>query len=347
MSWINYVGDSAAREAIDARDRFEALRLAEDEMGRRFDGSMFYEARGGQEYLLRRRGGSQSKTSLGPRSAETDALLTEFAAGKDRLASRIDGLRSEIQGRARIIVAHGLGRVPVLTARILRRLHGAGWLGTRLIVVGTNALFAYEAKAGLRIAADATTTEDVDILYDARRRVSLRARAASERHGRGMVEILRKVDRSFGPTSQRSFRAINDQGFMVDLIEPTIGDPMPQERGRLSDNPDDIEAVAIEGLTWLINAPRFEAIAFDRRGLPVRIPTIDPRVFALHKLWMAQRPDRDALKRHRDARQAEVVGRIATEHLGLSLDAQELSAAPRTLVNTLAASLESAAAPEW
>lgn len=347
MLYTSYIGDSAAREAIDARDRFEALRVAEDEMARRFDGSMFYEARGDQEYLLRRRSGSQSKTSLGPRSAETDAILADFAAGKERLASRIGGLRSEIQGRARVIAAHGLGRVPVLTARILRRLDGAGWLGTRLIVVGTNALFAYEAKAGLRIAADATTTEDVDILYDARRRVSLGAQAASERNGRGMVEILRKVDGSFGPTGQRSFRAVNDQGFMVDLIEPTIGNPMLQKRGRLSDNPEDIEAVAIEGLTWLVNAPRFEAIAFDARGLPVWIPTIDPRVFALHKLWMSHRPDRDALKRRRDALQAEVVGRIATEHLGLSLDDQDLSAAPRALVDALAVSLESAGPPEW
>jgi hypothetical protein len=327
---INILDGESQRDAIDVRDRFLTLRVAEDELARRFGGTMFHERRGDVEYLLRRRSGSKGKQSLGPRSAEMDRLLAEFSEGKLRLEARIKGLRAEIEMRAPILVARGLGRVPVITARVLRRLDAAGWLGSRLHVVGTNALFAYEALAGVRVTSEATATGDVDVLFDVRRRVSL---GGADVAPQGLVGLLRKVDRSFAAMAPKSFRAVNDRGYLVDLIEPIRGNRMTQKAGRLSDDPEDIQAVAIDGLHWLVNAPKVDAVAFDERGLPVWMPTVDPRVFALHKSWIARRADRDAAKRARDRLQARIAARIAVKHLGLSFDDPALTALPRRLVD--------------
>jgi hypothetical protein len=75
-------------------------------------------------------------------------------------------------------------------------------------------------------------------------------------------------------------------------------------------DPDDLIAVEIEGLAWLESAPTFESTAIDERGAPLRLVTPDPRVFAIHKLWMSRRPDREPLRRRRDADQARAVAAL-------------------------------------
>jgi hypothetical protein len=330
MLGIRSLDGDAQRDAIDARDRFLELRDVERELTRRYDGSMFYETRGQREYLLRRHAGSSAKHSLGPRSDETDRMLAEFQKAQDRLTSRRSGLRHELERMAPVLAARGLGRVPKLAARILRRMDDVGWMGTRLHVVGTHALFAYEALAGVRVSAEATATGDVDLLYDARRRIRL---GGSNVRDRSVLGLLRRVDKSFNPSGPHAFRAINDQGYMVDLIGPVHDLRRGSMRTSQVENLEDaIGPVEIDGLDWLVNAPKTEAVAFDEKGLPLLISTVDPRAFALHKLWVAERHDRDPLKRRRDRGQAEIAANIAVTYLGLRFDDQRLSALPQYLL---------------
>ena len=53
---------------------------------------------------------------------------------------------------------------------VLQTIEDAG-LGQHFTVVGTHALYAYEAAAGIRIVQGALATQDIDLLKDARRRV--------------------------------------------------------------------------------------------------------------------------------------------------------------------------------
>ena len=345
MLYLQEVEADALRMAIDARQAFEVMRRDTETLSRRYRGTMRYGRRGDREYLLRRVPGSKSDTSLGPRSAETDAILARYTAEKAALQDRIGGTRARLEKGRRLVVAHGLGRVPVVAARLLRTFDDVGWLGARLILVGTNALFAYEARAGLRIGSGALSTRDIDVLHDARRRASF---GGVDLPPNGFLGLLRKTDTSFDPVQRNAFRASDREGYLVDLVEPERGHVMTRKPSRLSDHPDDMEAIAIEGLSWLVNAPKFEAIAFDERGLPLRIATIDPRVFALHKMWLSRRGDREAAKRQRDRLQAQIAAAIARDHLGLDFDGTDLSALPARL-RDLAADLEAGAPdpPLW
>ncbi len=336
MNDIIQLDGESIREAIDARDRYDTLRAAKTDYKHSYAGSMAFRERNGTEYLYRRPRGSHSGKSLGKRSSETEEKLRCFTEGKALIVERISSLEKQLGKRAPVLVARGLGRVPLLPARVIRRLNDMGWLGRNLIVLGTNALYAYEAKAGIRIESGMLATGDVDVLFDARRKLTM----SGDVNERGLVGALQKVDKSFQRFSNRHYTAANKDGYMVDLLEP--GDHQKIMRygpARMSDHPDDLTATSTDSTKNLLNLPKFEATAFDEKGLPVHIVTIDPRVYALQKLWIAKNDvTREPDKRQRDLSQAHLVGLIATKHLGLSFDDPALSALPadfRKLVNEL------------
>jgi hypothetical protein len=288
---------------------------------------MRWASRNGTDYLLRKIG--KSETSLGPRSAESESTYDAFIRGRDDNKSRLEGLSARLDELAPVNVALGLGRVPQIAARILRACDDRELLGEHLVVVGTNAIYAYEAAAGVRVDSGLVATSDVDLLYDSRRHLSVAIKGMS---ADGLIGILQDVDKSFAATGPRSFRAVNRNGYLVDLIRPEAKDPIrDRDRASLTELPDDLEGVAILGLSWLVNSPKLDAVAIDERGYPLRLAVIDPRAFALHKAWLSAREGRDPLKTPRDREQAKVVAEIATRYLKLPLDSHELDALPKEL----------------
>ncbi len=131
-----------------------------------------------------------------------------------------------------------------------------------------------------------------------------------------MIGLLRSVDTSFEPMGRQSFRAVNRDGFMVDLIQLLPKNRMAgSARSRIGTSPEDLSAAEIEGLAWLVNCPKVSAVTIDTRGYPVGLVVPDPPVFALHKAWLAARDDRDPLKRGRDAGQARLVAGLVAARL--------------------------------
>lgn len=328
MNDIIQIDGDSIKDSIDARDRYELLLQAQAEARHSYGGSMKFEARGDAEYLIRRPYASSTRKSYGRRSPEAEATLAKFLDGKERVEEQIASLRKQLEDRSPILRARGLGRVPLLTARVIRKLDDLGWLGKSLIVLGTNALYAYEAKAALRIETGMLATGDVDMLFDARRRLVM----AGGVNEKGLIGALQSVDRSFKKAPNKTYTAATKDGYMVDLIEPQDHSKIMREgQARLSDHPDDLVATSTDSSRWLLNVPKFEATTFDERGLPLRIVTLDPRVFALQKQWIVENDrTRDPAKRVRDEKQAKIVAAIATRHLGLSFDDPALSGLPKS-----------------
>lgn len=299
---------------INTRQRFEAF----EEARRRADGyrgSMVFSMTKGTEYLLRSaydpKSGQRRQTSLGRRSPETEAIKTAFDTGRIEAQARLRAAREVIERQAGVNRALGLGRVPEIGGRIVRAIDAAGLLGHGLRIVGTHALYAYEAAAGVQLGPEITTTEDIDILFDAR--VAMRFAADEEIGERTLIGLLRRVDRSFERGQQR-FQARNRDGYVVDLIRPLRNPPWSLDRQTLTEQPVDLEAVEIAGLIWQENAPPFSAVAIDAQGFPLRLVAPDPRAFAVHKLWLSEQPDRDPLKRRRDEAQARAVGALVATY---------------------------------
>jgi hypothetical protein len=346
--------NEARQRLINVQQRAEALRAAEAELSRRFAGTMMWKQRAGKDYLYRRIGNVDK--SLGPRSDRTEAAHTAFTQGKALAQQRMLGLRNTLQGMARVNRAMGLGRVPALVGRILRRLDRAGVLGDQVCVVGTNALFAYEAHVGIRFEPSLLATDDIDLALDSRKRLALAARRMPD----GLLGLLRKVDESFAPLRESHFRAVNRTGVMVDLITPEPRNPMtatPNARRRLGGKSEDIQAedvqaVEVPRLELIVDAPRFGAMAIADNGLPVWISVADPRWWAAHKLWLASQSSRDPRKRQRDHDQAyAVAAMLATRWSDLDLADDVLASIPvgvrRDLRKAVAAASDEQTETAW
>ena len=324
---INDLDGERRRQFVDTTQTYEVWRIAHEASKHRFAGSMRWVDRDGNQYLLRKTG--KAETSLGSRSPATEAAYEAFVSGRKQNKERLDGLAKRLDDLAPVNRAMGIGRMPNTAARILRHCDDYGLLGEQLLVVGTNALFAYEALAGVQAQSGVLATGDIDLLYDARRHISFALKAFRRT---GLIGLLQEVDTSFAPVRPRAFRAVNKDGYLVDLIRPEAKDAFRDRLpAALSDLPDDLEGAAIFGLAWLINSPRVDAIAIDERGYPVRIVAIDPRAFALHKLWLSSRPDREPIKKARDQEQAKVAAIIASRYLRRSFDSPDLEALPNAL----------------
>ncbi len=314
------------RRLIDVRQGFEAWRAAELELRHSYHSRMYWRHRGNQSYLYCIT--DRSERSLGPRGDMTEEIKRKHDERRAELKARIARTRRRLVSMARVNRAAGLGRVPRTAAHILRRLDAEGLLGRQLFVIGTHALFAYEAASGVLFDAGLTATNDVDLLWDVRRRLSL---ALADARAEGVLGLLKQVDRSF-EAQRNSFRAVNAEGYYVDLLRPIEKDEPHVASLKLGDADDDLEAAAIAGLEWLIGAPRFEQIVVGADGLPLYMCCIDPRVFALHKFWVAQQDDREPLKRRRDIAQARAVAAVASQYLGLRFSPKELMMLPRRLI---------------
>jgi hypothetical protein len=337
MIEINELSNDQRRHLIDTQQIFEAYEAKERQAKTHYAGSMRWAERNGSEYLLRKRG--KVERSLGQRSQETESIHRQFTEGRDRNQGEIKSLMAAIELKAPVNRAMGLGRVPKLTARILRRLADAGLLGTHLHVVGTNALFAYEARTGALFSTGLLATGDADLLMDARRKLRL---TVDEVRREGVLGIIQRVDKSFQLRSKRDFRAFNKDGFYVDLIRPETANVMSRhERDRIGQSEEDLHGSPIHGLNWLVNAPKFSAIALDESGYPLRMEAVDPRAFALHKAWVSSLPEREPLKRNRDYDQARAVAQVAERYLNLSFDSEDLTALPMELRQQAARLLKS------
>lgn len=316
------------RQLIDAQQAWRVWRQLDGDKRRRFSGSMRWAERGSGDYLLRKTG--RSEVSLGPRSAETEKAYKAFIEGRASNRELLQGVAAKLDKMAPVNRAMGLGRMPVTAARILRECDAKDLLGEQIFLVGTNALYAYEAMAGVRFDSGLLATADIDLLLDARRRMSVVVR--DELNETGLIGLLKRADKSFALMGGRGYRAANKDGYLVDLICPQPKSAL-REGGKksLSAREDDFEGAEIFGLDWLINAPKADTVVIDERGYPAPVAAIDPRVYALHKFWMAAREDRSRVKAVRDLAQAEAVAHVAANELNLDFNGADLSALPEPL----------------
>ena len=252
------------------------------------------------EYLFRDRDRRGNGKSLGVRSAQTEELLAAFSAGRTLAQERLQLITEKIQEQARLNKALRLNRVPRIVARVLRELDRAG-LHDSFTVIGTQALYAYEAAAGSHFL--------LDLLYDTRQKMIV---VSEKLDGNGLLGLLKKADKTFECVRKNDYRAANAGQFMVDLVIAPRG-MNAAENITLSES--DLFATEVPGLQWLLNSPKLDVVAIDEDGWPVPMRVPDPRAFALHKAWLSGLPTREPIKKQRDLDQARAVAQLVQDEM--------------------------------
>lgn len=282
MNSLRPFTDEQARLLVNLRQRYEAWIDAERERA-----GMPYDLRRksvtGRDYLYRIFDRSGNGQSLGAMTPDREA---EFAAYHDRkrmLKDRIGQLRATLAEAAALYRAL---RLPLLSSDagpILRECDRRDLLGSRLLVVGTNAIAAYMIEANSFIALP-DETEDFDLAWVAQ---------TPDETGRQVWDMLKAVDPTFTVNSERDFQARNAKAYEVELLVA------PSRAGTLG-NRDQPRPAALPEQEWLLHGRPVDQVIGCRDGSPARIVAPDPRWFALHKLWMADQSKRNPQKRPKD-----------------------------------------------
>jgi len=326
------MSDNQRRVYLDAVQLYEAF-ISAFQKSRSYRGGMHWKKAKGRQYLFKTRDRYGYGKSLGPRSIETEKILADFRKAKKEAKDRLVTLKQRLNEQSRFCKAAMIQRVPRIVTGVLRVLDQRKLLGQNILVIGTNALYAYEAAAGVFLDRPLTATRDMDILWDVRPKLTLFAE--DETDPIDLLDILRKADKSFEPAAPGSFRAVNRDGYMVDLIKPESKSLVRRDPVRMG-GPGDLKAAEIRSLNWLISSPKFSQVIIGDDGYPVSMVVPDPRAFSIHKVWLCEQPDREAIKKKRDHDQSLAIALLVIKYLPqYRFETSELRMFPKDVVQKL------------
>jgi hypothetical protein len=297
------ISDNAARQLIDSIAVFQEYQRVRG-LARKFAGSMYWKHENGYEYLVKTMPRSRKQERIGPRSPQTELIFQQYTTQKTALHARTEAISQALDEAQRLNKALKVGRVPSLVIDILRCMQDAG-LAAHFTVVGTHALYAYETAAGVRITPGALATQDVDLLWDARKRVKFMADMATL--DASVLQVIQRADSTFVRKEGQNETAVNAKGFQVDFLrrQPEGDDPHPF---RFSDQEGDLWPVQAVRASVLTSAPRFSQVVVAANGRMAEMQTIAPNVFVDFKRWLAsQAKHREPIKQRRDTLQADIV----------------------------------------
>ncbi len=308
MNFIPLTEDQL-RQLIDAESTFTALENAR-RGAEEVRGSMFWRADKGKDNLVRASTVARQQR-LGVRSSETEAIYQRFTERKAAAQARVDSLQIALERHRRMNLALRVGRCPNIFVKILQRLDKLGLAGY-FLTVGTHALYAFEAASGARITPEALATQDVDLLFDTRKRLTFFARL--EEADLSFINVLQKADKTFEIRPDQLHTAVNGNGFEVDIIrrQAKHGDPHPL---RMSHHEADLWAVQVDSGERMLGAARFSRMVVATDGSMARLTTISPKTFVKIKRKLSTSASRDARKRGKDALQAVIVQQLMQQHM--------------------------------
>jgi hypothetical protein len=251
----------------------------------------------GKFYLYRIQDRLGNGTSLGPRSKELDDMFAEYRTRKTAATAAESGAKIRMVESARLYRTLRLGMIASPAARLLQHLDRRGALGSYLMVVGTNAMPAYELEAGVRFAVGMDSTEDFDLAWAGREPMVMAVSDVSAT----VFGLLREVDPSYTVNTERTFQARNAGAYEVELlVAPSLSSVVTLAKEPLCPIP-------LPEQEWLLLGNPVDRIVCGRDATPARIVAPDPRYFGMQKLWLSEKPGRDALKRPKDLRQGVAV----------------------------------------
>lgn len=239
-------------------------------------------------YLISDRRGNA--VSLGPRSADTEARFAQLYETRHAAKQRSRSIKTRFEQLASIYRALRLPRIADAAARVLVEADRRSLLGKHLLVVGTNALAAYELEAMERFASGLDATEDCDLTWASESKLAMQA-------SKPLLDVLKAVDSTYTVNAERSFQARNAQAYEVEFL-------LPESLSHTFPASEPIRPIPLPEQDWLLLGQPVSQVVTSQRGIVARLVVPDPRYFALHKHWLAQQPKRNSRKRDKDRQQS-------------------------------------------
>lgn len=258
---------------------------------------MAWKKSAGKEYLYQLKDRAGNGTSMGPRSAETERALATYQQDKADAAARQDNARQRMNESSRILRALRAPSIYPESAAILREASIRSMLGTDILVVGTVAMTAYQYEAASYIGTGLDSTADFDLAWAGGRGLQV---AVTYPPTTSVLSLLKSVDSTYTVNTEREFQARNRGAFEVELlVAPSLAKTLPPT--------EPLKPIPMPEQEWLLLGKRVEQVVPASDGTAALLIAPDPRWYALHKLWLADKPTRDPLKAPKDRQQGLVL----------------------------------------
>jgi hypothetical protein len=301
---MNPFSDEQLRTAVNLAQFHGAWLQASRRLGSLPYG-MTWKHSGGYDYLyeLTDRGGNGR--SLGRRSPETETQLAAYREQKLDATERARAAWTRLTETARILRALRAPSVAGNAAAILREAALRSMLGTDLLAVGTTAIVAYQYEAAHYFAPGLDATADFDLAWRGARGLQI---ALAYPSASSVFALLKAVDSTYTVNSERPFQARNREAYEVELlVAPSVAKTLPPgER---------LRPVPMPEQEWLLKGRPVSQVVPASDATAALITAPDPRWFALHKLWLADKPGRDPLKAPKDRRQGRALLQAIREQM--------------------------------
>ena len=308
--FIEY-NDAQIKQRVNMKMLYETYIDTLNNYNLSFRYKMFWQKhKDGYELLVKQHLKSAKREYLGRRDAQTQEIRIEFENAKEKVKTKLSTLKSKIKREEKLNKLEGVARAPKELVSIFRKINELG-LDKKVIAIGTNSLYAYEARAGVVIEQEHLATRDIDLLNKKEKGISF---IFSEiMTGKSALELLTSIDSSFVKSEKVPYRFINNDGVWVELINP-ISDSVTQES--FKDNLfNDVIPLAMKGMQWLENSRLFKELIIGENGKCAFLTTVHPVEYAIYKNWLSAQEDRDYLKHSRDLQQSRLVTALITEHM--------------------------------
>lgn len=271
---------------------------------------LWQKQKNGKELLVKEHISTHKREYVGERNDQTEQIRADFERQKAEVKQRLSELKIKMAKDEKLNKLEGIARTPKELVSIFRKINELE-IDNKIIVIGTNSLYAYEARANVFIEDEHLATQDIDLLNKREKGISFIFSDAIP--SRKAIDFLQSIDKSFLQNEKIPYRFENSNGVWIELINP-VSDSVKMES--YADNIFlDVISLTINGMQWLNNSRIFEEMIIGENGVCATITAVHPLEYAIYKNWLSKQNDRDRGKHFRDLEQSKLVTDLMKTYL--------------------------------
>jgi len=298
---------SQRKQYINSKQVYEHYIEKKSEYFMNYNISMYWRKAGDKEYLTKKSSSLNRVSSLGVKSEETVKIYEDFLEHKEALKLELVTLEEKLEKIRKLNKIEFLTRVPSELIEIYQKINELK-LDDKMILIGTNALYAYESHCALFVEEEQLATEDIDVLAKESKSLSVVFREVLPKGQ--MSSFLKLIDKSFEQDKKLPYRFRNKKGILLEIISPSYPKKMIKKNSFM-----DIIDLEIEGMQWLENSRIFKSMVVGESGKCAILSTIHPLEYAVHKNWLSKQADRNIHKKNRDHKQSLLVTQLIKNYM--------------------------------
>ena len=300
--------NSQRKQYINARQNYEYYIEKKNEYYMNYNRSLYWRKSAGKEYLTKKYSAQNRVTSLGVKSENTLKIYEDFLEHKKALKDELLRLENKLEKIRKLNKIEFLTRVPSALVDIYQKINELK-LDDKMILIGTNALYAYEAHCALFLEDEELATEDIDLLAKGSKELSVVFREVMPK-GK-MTSFLKLIDKTFEEDKKLPYRFRNKKGVVLEIISPFYRN---KKKVKKSDFMDIID-LEMQGMQWLENSRVFKSMVIAENGKCAIVSTIHPLEYAVYKNWLSSQLDRNIHKKNRDYQQSRLVTELIQSYM--------------------------------